>query len=254
VGEYFYEPLGDGRYAATEHTVGPWSPTDQHAGPPSALLVREVERLADGDGFLARIAVDVLGPVPVGEVEVRAEVVRDGRAVRLYAAELRADGRVAMRATVWRHQRSDTSAVALPAPPGPARPPSEAPRADFPAGYLHAIEWGWAKGHFSTPGPATVWARQRPRLVGDEEPSPMQRLMVIADSGNGASQVLDPRRWLFVNTDLTVHVDREPVGEWICLEAETSIGEHGSARAHSRLYDERGEVGRGAQALLVRPR
>lgn len=257
VGECFYVPLGGGRYAATEHAVGPWNPSDQHAGPPSALLIREVERLAEQagvDGLTARITVDVLGPVPVAEVEVRAEVVRDGRAVRLYTAELSAGGRVVMRASVWWHRRGDTSSVALPPAQAPARPPSEEPGPDWPAGYLHAIEWAWAEGHFMTPGPATVWTRQRPLLVDGEQPSPAQRLMVVADSGNGASQVLDLRRWLFVNTDLTVHVDREPAGEWICLQAETHIGDLGSGRAHSRLYDERGELGRAAQALIVRPR
>ena len=28
----FYVPVADGVVRATEHTVGPWAPTDQHAG------------------------------------------------------------------------------------------------------------------------------------------------------------------------------------------------------------------------------
>jgi hypothetical protein len=47
---------------------------------PSGLLVRSMERLADGpDSQLARVTVEVLGPVPAGEVKVAAAVERPGR-------------------------------------------------------------------------------------------------------------------------------------------------------------------------------
>ena len=39
----FYVPDGD-RYAATEHTRGPWSPQHQHGGPPAALIAHVVGR------------------------------------------------------------------------------------------------------------------------------------------------------------------------------------------------------------------
>jgi hypothetical protein len=50
-----------------------------------------------------------------------------------------------------------------------------------------------------------------------------------------------------------VHVYREPVGEWIALDAATAIGADGIGTAITVLHDESGPVGRGAQALLVRP-
>jgi hypothetical protein len=90
-------------------------------------------------------------------------------------------------------------------------------------------------------------------LVGDEEPSGLQRLLTVADSGNGVSNVLEPRKWLFINSDLTVHVYRDPVGEWIALDAATAIGPDGVGTATTVLHDLTGPVGRGAQALLVRP-
>jgi hypothetical protein len=43
----FYEPDGD-VYVATELTRGPWDPGAQHAGPPAALIGREIERLGGG--------------------------------------------------------------------------------------------------------------------------------------------------------------------------------------------------------------
>ena len=58
-------------------------------------------------------------------------------------------------------------------------------------------------------------------LVAGEEPTPLQRVLIAADSGNGISSTLDFRRYLFINVDLTVHLHRLPAGEWVCLDAVT---------------------------------
>lgn len=253
----FYEPLGDGRFQSTVHTTGPWSPLTQHLGPPSALLVREMERLPSAVPMtIARVTVEILGPVPVAELSVTAAVDRPGRSVELLSAELSADGRVAVRARAWRIVRSDTSAVAS-GIDEPLPPPSEGRVMTRPegwgAGYLDVMDWRTLSGSLGEPGPATVWARQQVPLVGDEEPSGLQRVLTVADSGNGVSSLLDPRKWLFINSELTVHVYREPVGEWIALDAITAIGPEGIGTAVSVLHDLHGAVGRGAQALLIRP-
>ncbi len=88
-------------------------------------------------------------------------------------------------------------------------------------------------------------------LVPGEEPSPLTRVLAAADSGNGISGVLDLREWLFVNTELTVHLIRPAEGEWICLDAATAIAPGGAGLATSVLYDDSGLIARGAQALLV---
>jgi hypothetical protein len=253
----FYEPLGNGRFASTVHTTGPWSPLTQHLGPPSALLVRAMERLpSPAPMMIARVTMDILGPVPVAEVSVSAYVDRPGRSVELLNAELSVEGRVAVRARAWRIIRSDTSPVAADvdavlAPPSSGRAMSKPE--GWGDGYLDIMEWRALAGSLGEPGPATVWGRQGVPLVGDEEPSGLQRLLVVADSGNGVSNRLDPRKWLFINADLTVHVYREPVGEWIALDAATAIGPDGTGTAMTVLHDLHGPVGRGAQALLIRP-
>lgn len=251
----FYVPVRPGVLRATEHTVGPWAETDQHAGPPAALLVRALESvLPPDDGWLARISVDLLGPVPVTELAVTARVLRPGRSVQLAEAELAVGGRPVARATGWWLRCGDTVAVATggPAPELPAGPSVE--EASWPGGYLAAMEWRWIRGHFREPGPATVWTRMRMPLVEGEDPTPTQRVLATADSGNGASSALPLKSWLFVNTELTVHLLRPPTGAWICLDAATEIGPTGGGLAVSRLSDSAGLVGRGAQALLVRPR
>jgi hypothetical protein len=77
---------------------------------------------------------------------------------------------------------------------------------------------------------------------------------VAADSGNGVSSALDWRRYLFINVDLSVHLHRLPVGEWVCLDAETFPEANGVGMADTRLLDERGQIGRAAQTLLVAER
>src|SRR5436190_3261025 len=94
VSDSFYRPLGDGRWASSVHTTGPWDPGAQHGGPPSALLGRAVERCAPRDDMVvARFTVEILGAVPVAELDLAAEVVRPGRSVELVSAVLRTGGR-----------------------------------------------------------------------------------------------------------------------------------------------------------------
>jgi hypothetical protein len=94
----------------------------------------------------------------------------------------------------------------------------------------------------------------RQPLVAGEPVSPLARVLVAADSGNGVSAALDYRRHLFINTELSVHLVREPAGEWVLLDAITYVGPHGVGLSESVLYDETGRLGSAAQTLLVRRR
>jgi len=251
--EAFYEPLGAGRYRSTAHTAGPWDPRSQHAGPPAALLGRALEGTEPREGtLLARVTFEILGPVPVAEVEVESRVVRPGRTVELLEAELRAGGRPAMIARAWRLPATAAPAAGEGAAP-PARPDDPAPPPhDF--GYGHAVELRFAAGGWHELGPATAWTRLKVGIVGDEPPTPLQRVLAVADSGNGISAVMSWDEWLFINPELTVHVLRPPDGEWVVLDAATTIAPGGAALARSVLSDERGPVAYGAQSLLVAPR
>jgi len=249
---FFYEQLnGPGTlFRATGHTAGPWSPDAQHGGPPSALLGRAIERERPReDMMLARVAVEILGPVPIGELEVRCEVTRPGRSVEQVTATLSAGGRDRMTAVAWRILRTQSQTPAAAAPAVPA-----ATDVDPGPGYLAAVEWRPVTGVFWEPGPCTMWARLRGAVVAGEEPSPLQRVLAAADSGNGVSSTLPMAEAYFINPELTVHLHREAVGEWILIDAVTTISAGGVGLATSVLSDTTGELGRGAQALLVGPR
>ena len=255
--EAFFLPLGDDRWQATVHTTGPWDARFQHGGPPAALLGRAVERCEPRDDVLvARMTVEILGPVPVDEVELRARMLRVGRSVELVEAVLSAAGRAAARAAAWRIKRTDQPGVAdrHPAPPPLPEHADTMPVGGWVDGYLSAVEWRFAQGRFDVPGPATVWSRLKHPLVPDEEPSPLTRVLAVADSGNGLSSELDLARWHFINPELTVHLHREVRGPWVCVEAQTAISAGGAGLATTVLHDLGGPIGVGAQSLLVAPR
>ncbi len=102
----FYEPAGQDTYVATASTVGPWSHDAQHGGPASALAARALERHEpDEKQRLARVAVDILRPIPVGKLSVKTRIVRPGRRITLAEVVMEADGQEVLHARGWRIER-----------------------------------------------------------------------------------------------------------------------------------------------------
>ena len=252
----FYVPLGDGRFRSTEHTRGPWDPAFQHAGPPAALLGRAIEQCEPRKDFvLARATFEILRAVPVAEVRVAVRVARPGRSVEMLEAELTVEDEPVMLVRAWRVKAATAPDVNRdgPPPPRPDKPSPPPPGLDG-FGYGRAVELRFAAGGWGQRRPATVWTRLLQPIVPGEEPTGVQRVLAVADSGNGVSAVLSWDEWLFINSELTVHFRREPRGEWICLDAQTAINEGGAGLASSTLSDDDGVVALGAQSLLVAPR
>ncbi|MGN6587607.1 MAG: thioesterase family protein [Solirubrobacterales bacterium] len=259
--EAFYERDGD-LFGATELTRGPWDPGAQHAGPPAALLGHALEGLPEDEEFqVGRVTFEILRSVPIAPVRVEAWVARPGRRVQMLEAELSdAEGEVLMRARAWRIRITpvDVPEEALVVSEFPP-PPEQAAEANFfPTGQEHgyhsAMEVRFVSGDFVEPGPATVWLRMCQPLIAGEEPTPLQRTLVVADVGNGVSASLDFRRFLFINVDLTTQLERMPEGEWIGVDAVTLPQSHGVGTAESVLFDRRGRIGRALQTLLISER
>ena len=254
----FFEPAGPGSFIATRATAGPWSPEAQHGGPPSALAARELERHEPDDNMrLARVAIDILRPVPVGLLTARTRTLRPGKRVALLETVLESDGRPVLVARGWRIAKLLDAPVVTRAGALPEIPAAEkTPR--FPGanvdGYLTHIEWRFEAGNFDEPGPGTTWARSRIPLLPGEDISPMSRTLLLADSGSGISMALDPRIYIFINVDLTVILHRDPAGDWLLLDAATTMDGTGTGLAETRLADAAGDVGTGVQTLLVSPR
>src|SRR5262245_41767525 len=219
-------------FVATESTRGPWSRGHQHGGPPAALLVRAMERLA-GDGvLLTRLTFDFLRPIPITRLMVRSQFTRAGSRVRrLQATMADADGTALVHASAVALRTAPTLPQAVGEGDARASSPEAAAPFEFgffvdPTGYQASVEVRIARGTWGQ-GPVAAWMRGRVPLIDGETPSPLQRLLVVADSASGLAVVLDYKRYTFVNADLTVAVHRPPESDWICLDASTVAEPHG---------------------------
>jgi hypothetical protein len=241
-------------FMPTGHSRGPWDPNALHGGAPAALVAGAVERLAP-EMRLARVTLEILGPVPLAPLSVEAEIVRPGRRFQLAEATMHSGDRVACRARAVLLRRGDVTGVPrADAPPLDVPGPETAERFDMGGGESFGntgMEVHIVRGDFFADGPAVGWFRLAMPLVDGEEPTPVQRAIAAADFGNGISRVVDWDEWLFVNTDLTVHLQRDPVGEWVALDSRTVLEPDGSGLAVSDLHDERGPVGVALQSLFV---
>lgn len=250
--------LRGGLYHPTELATSPWSADSQHGGPPSALLAHAIETVDDQDMQVVRVTVQLLRPVPMRPLRVSARVNRPGRRLQFVDAWLLDGDQAVAQATgtrLRRHPDLDLvrHAASHPAPPGPEAGHDiwEPWGITHPTFYDRGLEHSFLEGSINQPGPAKVWLRLRGPFIEGQPTTPLQRVMVAADCGNGVSAVLPFGESLFINPDLTVHLHRYPRGEWVMLEATTLLGGEGAGTAEAALWDRDGRLGRSAQSLLV---
>jgi hypothetical protein len=243
-------------YVPSDHARGPWDRAAMHGGPPAALMAGVMEALpTEAPMAVVRITVEIFRPVPLRPVEVAARIERDGRRVQMLTATLTDGNTELCRATAWRMRIADLDLGDQPAPEvpfaGPAESVAHTPESDDPAFHRTGVEMRYARGSFIEQGPATVWMRLTAPVVAGQTTTPLQRAVSAADFGNGVASALPWGQFLFINTDLTVYLHRQPQGEWICLDAGTDVDRRGVGVAHSRLYDERGAIGHSLQGLFI---
>ena len=250
----------DGKDVVTSpNAAGPWDPSMQHGSPPAALVVWAAENIPTPVPMrVARVTVDLMRPVPVAPLTIESEVLREGRKIQLCAVRLLANGVVVVSATVLKikvqaNELPPEAAIEPVELPGPDQSPVE--DVDFSSSpFVTGVSLRAARGKFGVPGPGAIWYRVDRPIVQGSPVSQAMRAMVAADFCNGTSAVLDFRQWTFLNADLTVNFSRQPVGDWILLDAESWIGPDGAGLAMARLADERGYFGRAVQSLVIEKR
>lgn len=247
-------------FVPSEMSRGPWSADALHGGPVAALLCRLAESLPQpAPMHPARVSVELLRPVPLAPLRAEARVLRPGRKVQLAQSSLLAEGVELARATLLWIRSAD---LPLPAahgggvahsPAGPEGVATTAPpwTSGATAYHSHAVEHRVVEGVWGEPGRCTDWIRLRVPVIEGEAPSPLQRVAAAADFGNGIASALPFGLWRFINPDLTIHLQRLPRGEWVCLDAVTWLEAEGAGLAESELFDEQGRLGRSLQSLLL---
>jgi acyl-Coa thioesterase superfamily protein/acyl-CoA thioesterase superfamily protein len=239
---------------------GPWHPDHLHGGPICGVLARAIEACESPAPMrVARMTVEMTRAVPMEPLAVRAQVTRAGKRIQQVDAHIEAQGRTLARATALRMRvtEPDRDGALAPDEPVPERKPGPAgpvPRAlPFLPGFIRSLEF--LRPRAPEPGGlGVIWARMRVPLVEGEVPTPFVRLAAICDFASGAGNALDFTRFTSINPDLSLHVLREPRGEWIGITARSRIEPDGIGHSHATLFDDEGPVARALVSLLVERR
>jgi Thioesterase-like superfamily len=259
IAEAYYLPRGNGRYEPTRATESPWDSDAQHGGPPAALLARAIDEAVHGPMRIARLSVDIFGPIPLRDGVIEVSPVKPGRRVQLTEARMTVDGRVAVTARAWHIATGDRpTATGEQRKVPPLLPSKPTPQKFYPGlddwGYGRSIEWRFTRGSLDTLGPADVWARVSLPLVEGTPLTGQDRVLIAADSANGLSLSLPLERWFSIPPTMTATLLRPPDGEWIHLACRTHLTDDGLGLAHADLFDPDGFIGEVAQPLLVQKR
>jgi hypothetical protein len=243
------------RYVGTEIGLAPWYPGALHGGAPAALVAHVLAKaVADPVLRIARITYEFVRPVMVGPISVATELVRPGRRMTLIDATVRdGDGVEVTRARALFARPAPFAAGPDGPPPFPG-PEDGAPNdwaRSTPMFATHGMELRFVQGRFGIPGPSIAWLRLQVPIVAGEPVLGVEPIAAAADFGNGISSVLDWGRHSFINPDLTLYVEREPVDEWVALQSEMRVVQGSVSVATSVLWDRRGRIGLAVQSLLV---
>lgn len=250
------------RFRPSPVVGGAWNTAEQHVAPGLGLLCHVVEqdrdrrrgRPVDGGPVVARLSWDILGTLPIEDVETDIRVVRPGRTVELVEASLLHAGRPAITLRAWLLHGRDTGSLAgshLPAMPPPEQMQPWSPSSQWAGPFVASAT---VRRRLMAPGRGQVWVRTDHPLVADETVAPVSRVAGLLDISNGMAVRADPSDVAFPNLDLTAHVFREPVGDWLGFDTTVTFGPDGVGLTSNVLHDERGPFGTSNQILTVRPR
>jgi hypothetical protein len=254
----YFERLDEHRFRPTAHAGGAWNEGELHFSPLGGLIVHAVERYATGRPgsrlLISRISFDILGFLADDVCEVQVETIRPGRTIELVEATLVIGGRAVTRARAWLLADIDTASVAGGGAERLAGPEELVPRdmtAEWMGGYIASIDVRMAES--SRPGRGIAWITTGLDLVMGEEAGPVASYVKLVDTANGIATRQRPTEWMYPNVDLTIHLHRQPEGDWVGLDTTVVFGPTGQGVTSTVLHDLGGPVGHAQQQLTVRP-
>ncbi|WP_104134013.1 thioesterase family protein [Cryobacterium sp. Y62] len=256
----YFAPIAPGRYRPTDYAGGAWQADEIHFSPLGGLIVHAIDRhrtatdKGSNDKKLGRISFDILGFLAADVCEITVDTIRPGRTIELLEATVIIAGRAAVLARAWYIATTDTTAVAggesVPLPsPDTGVPGSMADT--WPGGFVASLEMSTLAP--PQPGKASAWLRTDVALVAGQPSSPHASFIALVDTANGVAVRESPMDWMFPNLDLTIHLYRQPTGNWVGLDTTVTFGAAGLGLTSSVLHDELGAIGRAEQILTVRP-
>lgn len=256
-----FERDGD-RFFPTELTRGGWSDDHQHGSPPAGLLAWAIERIPTASPMrTVRLTIDLFRAVPLTELRLESDVVRDGRRIQSAESRLYSGDVLSGRATAVRIRLHDPGLPVFPPrePDMPGSPEDGEP----PVGNPHGPDTGLVRFHldgvdirsfnqsFGRPGHGAAWFRLRQSLFADEPDSPFVRLATLADLSNGNGTMLTHATWSYVNPDITIYAPRDMVGEWIGMRSSSAVSPDGIGHVTTVIHDAAGPFGTINQSQVI---
>jgi hypothetical protein len=246
-------------FRATEHAGGPWSPDMLQGSATTALMVREVERLAVKSGFaVRRLTFDLWRPAGLRAFGTETEMLRDGRKAKTLQVRL-TDGEVEIgrcTALLTAHGESPadpfSKAAGSDAAPDTGRPPPAF--AQQWSRYFQNVSVRLIEGALEKPGPAAAWMRLDVPMVQGEANTPLVQAVQAADFSSGVGQIVDMRKWTFINPEISLYFFRAPEDEWILIRSRTRVGANGAGLTTATLSDRRGPFAEVMQAMTFEKR
>jgi Thioesterase-like superfamily len=235
-------------WQARPETRGPF---DGLQGGAIAGLLCAVAEEHVGSAFVPRsIATFFLRPTPLDPFDIELRDVQTGRRSAVIEAMLTSGRKLCARALI-----TFTTDVAITAiseiAPQPCDPTMMAVRR-LPS--PHGQPWLMDVIESRIADNGRIWFRMASPLTGTE--SRFARSLGPIDWINGIGR---PDSWAkpvvkaFPNTDLMVHMDRQPVDDWIGVDTRGSWRQTGNGRVSAQIFDVVGEMGSAAANVVLIP-
>jgi hypothetical protein len=248
------------QFRATEHAGGPWSPDMLQGSATTALMAREVERLAVESGFVVRrLTFDLWRPAGLRAFDLQTNMLRDGRKAKTVQVRLMdGDTEIGRCTALLTAQGGESPADHFSKPSGSdTAPEAGSPPPAFAqkwSRYFQNVSVRLIEGALERPGPAAAWMRLDVPMVDGEANTPLLQAVQAADFASGVAQIVDIREWTFINPEISLYFFRAPEGEWTLIRSRTRVGADGAGLTTATLSDRQGPFAEVMQAMTFERR